>query len=470
LSAPDRTSVAAVPPARLYLPATGGVAWWCLVLLVVVLCAWLTMDSLQMGCALALVVLAVGLYVRNRTAGLVAMWVLWLIVPLIRRLFFLMGPVTGPEPLALAPFLVTAAIVTFELVQVDLHPRTKRMLQFVAGGYLVGLPTGFLLAPQAATFALFAYLTAVGCFVIGYRDGQPGRTLSLPAVLMVATPLLAVYAFYQYFLPLPEWDYVWMNSVEFNSIGAPEGGRVRVWGTLNSPGTFAGILSIAVIGYVALARVRILPMVSAVAVFGALALTFVRSAWLGVVVALIAVVVVTRGAALQRVAVVGILLAAFGAATISGSTGVALTERLATFGSLGQDESGQARANAPTQVVPIALGAPLGWGIGRAGEAARLAGGGLTFRYTDNGYLSMLFQLGPVGFLLVMTGVVAGARAAFRNAWRQTKPTDVLAFGVLVFLLVTLLAGDHLFGVMGMVFWYTSGLAMRRRELYEAAA
>ena len=468
MSAPDRTHVAAVPPARLYLPATGGLAWWCLVVLVAALCARLTMDSVQMGCTLALVILAVGLYIRNRTAGLVAMWVIWLVVPMVRRLFFLMGPVTGPEPLALAPFLVTAAIVTFELMQVDINPRTKRMLQLVVGGYLIGLPAGFLLAPQAALFALFAYVTAVGCFIIGYRDAD--RTLSLPAVLIVATPLLALYAFYQYFLPLPEWDYVWMNSVEFNSIGAPEGGRVRVWGTLNSPGTFAGILSLAVIGYVTLSRIRIVPMLSAVAVFGALALTFVRSAWLGVVVALIAVVVVTRGAALQRVAVVGILLAAFGAATVSGSTGVALSERLGTFGSLGQDESGQERANTPSEVVPLAVAAPLGWGIGRAGEAARLAGGGLTFRYTDNGYLSLLFQLGPVGFLLVMTGIVAGVRSAFRNAWRQTKPTDVLAFGVLVFLLVTLLAGDHLFGVMGMVFWYTTGLAMRRRELYEARA
>lgn len=465
MSAPDASPAAAAarPRPELRLPSSG-VAWWGLVLIASALTARLTMDSLQLGCTVALVVLTVGLYARNRTAGLVAVWALWLLAPLLRRLFFLIEPIETAEPLALAPFLVTAVVVALELRRVSLSRRSRRLLMAVGAGYAIGIPAG-LVAPASAAFALFAYLTAAGCFVIGYRDGE-ARSLALRNVLLVLTPILALYAFRQYYLPLPEWDDVWLETADINSAGSLEEGRVRVWGTLNSPGTFAAILGLAAVAYVTLPRLTPARLVGALPIFGALALTYVRSAWFALVVAILAIAVVTRGAAARRVAAVGVVLAVLAPFALGGSTGAAVGERFGSLGALGQDESAQERSSTSLRLVPVALSLPLGRGVGQAGEATRLAGGG-GFRYTDNGYLSLLFQVGPFGFLLVFAAIFTAVRSAWRAAWRGAEARDVLAVGLLSFLAVSMFAGDALFGVTGMVFWYTSGLAMRRDEAHE---
>ena len=219
---------AALPaPPRRTLPTVGGVAWWCLALVAAAATARLTMASIQLGCTLAMVILTIGLYVRNRTAGLVVVWVVWLVAPLLRRIFLLSEPIQAAEPLALAPFLLTAAVIALELTQVDMTKRARRLLILVIGGYAVGIPLGFLLVPTSAAFAFFAYVTAAGCFVIGYREAEE-RRLVLPTVLMIAAPIMALYAFRQYYLPLPQWDFVWQRSADFNTIGSPENGRPRV--------------------------------------------------------------------------------------------------------------------------------------------------------------------------------------------------------------------------------------------------
>jgi putative inorganic carbon (hco3(-)) transporter len=464
LNAPESISGALPAAARPWFLPARGLAWWSFAVATAVLTAWLTLQSLQLGCTLTMVILTVGLYVRNRTAGLSALWLIWLLTPFLRRLFLLGEPIQRADPLALAPFLVTAAVIVLELSQVELSRRTRRMLLFVVGGYALGLPVGLLYGPSAAIFAFFAYVTALGCFVIGYREADQKR-LILPTVLMIVTPVLALYAFRQYYLPLPQWDRIWQRTADINSVGSPDTGRVRVWSTLNSPGTFSLVLGTAALALVTWRRLTPLKVVAALAVFGALALTYVRSAWVAVVFALLAVVVVTHGTAMKRVVPMVLVLAALAPVALGGSTGAALTERFNTFGGLGTDTSAQARTSTPSALVPVALRTPIGTGLGSAGEPSRLKSAA-TLRYTDNGLLSLMAQVGPVGFLVVMSVVLMAIVTAWRNAWRRASATDVLAFGVLAFLAVTLFAGDQLYGIGGMIFWYMAGLAMRRRELW----
>jgi putative inorganic carbon (HCO3(-)) transporter len=468
LNAPETTSVA-LPTSRPWFLPGRGVAWWALAALVAVLTARLTMESIQLGCTIALLVLTVGAYVRNRTAALAIVWVVWLIAPFLRRVFLLSEAVQRAEPLAVAPFLLTAAVIVLELTQVELRPRTRRLLLLVAGGYLVGLPIGLLHGPQAAMFAAFAYITAVGCFVIGYREAAE-RRLVLPTVLMVALPVLSLYAIYQYYAhPLPIWDFLWQRGADINTVGSPEHGRIRVWSTLNSPGTFGLVLGVAAITLVAWKRLNAAKVAGAVAVFAALALTYVRSAWIAIAFALLALAFVTRGAAIKRIAPLVIVLAVVGQLAVGGSTGAALSERFSSLGSLNSDESAQARSATPLALVPRAIAAPLGNGLGSAGEATRLNESGAGLRSTDNGYLSLLLQVGPVGWVVVMSGVLTGLVSSWRNAWRRTDTTDVLAFGVLAYFALDLLAGDNLYGIGGMIFWYMCGIAARRREMRELA-
>ncbi len=430
------------------------------------LTALVTMQSIQLGCAAAIVVLTIGLYVRDRTAGLVAVWIVWLVMPLLRRIFLISSPIQNADPLALVPFLVTAAVIALELSLITLSPRVRRILLLAVAGYALGLPLGLLTVPSAAVFAFFAYVTALGCFVIGYREAEE-RRLVLPTVLMIATPLLALYAFRQYYLPLPKWDLIWERSADITSVGAVEAHRIRVWSTLNSPATFATVLGVATFALVSWRRVTPLRLLGGLAVLGALALTYVRSAWAALLIAAIAVVLVTRGGALRRIAPIALALVILAPVVLSGSTRAAIGDRFNTFGFLGQDESANARTSSTKQLGSRAVSDPLGTGLGTAGEANRLAGAE-GVRATDSAFLSILYQTGPAGLVAIMTAVVIALRSAWRNAWWRRESTDVLVFAALTFLAVVMLAGDVLYGIGGMIFWYMSGLAVRRRELYEA--
>jgi O-antigen ligase len=107
----------------------------------------------------------------------------------------------------------------------------------------------------------------------------------------------------------------------------------------------------------------------------------------------------------------------------------------------------------------------VGFGLGSAGEASRL-GGNQGFRYTDNGYLSLLYQVGPFGFLMVAAAVAIALRRAWRVARRPDSPRlDLAILAMLVFLLVGMLAGDLLYGMTGVAFWYLLGLAVRREAV-----
>ena len=444
-----------------------GIGWWALSVAVALLTARLTMDSVQFGCAIAILVLTVCLYVRDRAAGLVAVWLVWLLIPLLRRILFQYVPSFGTDPLAVVPFLVTAAVVSFELSQATLSRRTRRLLLLGVGGYAIGLPLGALASPKTAAFALFAYLTALGCFVIGYREAEQKR-LTLPSVLMIVTPLLALYAFRQYYFPLPKWDLTWLHTAGVTSATSSETGRIRVWSTLNSPATFATVLGVAAITLVTWRKLTPVRLVSIFAVLGALALTYVRSVWAAILFTGVAILLATRGGALKRLGPVIILLVLLAPVVLGGSTRAAISDRFGTFGSLGQDTSAQARLGTSGGLIPQAFATPLGNGLGSAGEANKLSGSeGL--RYSDNGYLAVLVQTGPVGFLTIISVIIVAIASACRNVWRRGDPTNVLVFGALTFLAVTMVAGDVLFGITGMIFWYLCGLAVRRRELLEEA-
>src|SRR5207248_8545378 len=132
-----------------FLPS-GGASWWALAITVALVTVRLTMDSVQLGCAAAIVVLTIGLYVKDRTKGLTAVWLIWLLMPLLRRIFLLSEPLQNADPLALVPFLVTAGVVALELTQVSFNRRIRRMLMLVAAGYALGVPAGLLFQPSSA--------------------------------------------------------------------------------------------------------------------------------------------------------------------------------------------------------------------------------------------------------------------------------------------------------------------------------
>jgi len=421
-----------------------------------------TVASPQLGAAYAVTVGTVVAFVGRAEIGVVCLWVLWLLGPGVRRVFGLELGYTAQDPLAVAPFLATALIGAIILIRTPLRGPVRWVLAAVLAGFLLGLPSG-LVNPTAAAFGLVAYVGALGGLLLGWREGhRPVRQWTLFRVLAVAAPALALYGCYQYFVALPAWDEFWLDSVEFESVGAPEEGKIRIFSTVNSPGVLAFVLSLTLLLTTVGRRLQPTLLVVAGICATGLALTYVRSAWVGLVVAALIVPVVSRGRALPQLAALAVVLAVAAAAIAQSgdSTFTALSERVNTFSSLDSDISANARQNAPAVLIPELLTLPFGHGLGSAGEATRLAEGG--FRAPDNGYLSMLYQLGLPGGLLVIGALLAAVWVGVRSAFRRGDPDRVLLVATFAFVLVLLVAGDQFYGLPGVIVWFLAGAALAR--------
>ncbi len=420
----------------------------------------------QLVAATAVLVGVAGAYLRSPAAGLVALWGLWLLAPGNRRMLGLTGPYLSADPMALVPFVATAMVASIELSRrAGLPSGARRLLALAALGDLIGVPVGFLQSPPAMVFALLAYGSALLGFVLGYADRA--RTVGELAIsrtlLFLAVPLSA-YAVYQYFGGLPSWDDRWLESVDFITTGAPEEGRIRVFSTLNSPGTFAGVVGLAVCVVLTVRAVTPWRLLALSGVLVSLALTYVRSAWVALIAAVLVYLALTRGRGARRVAIGALGCALLFAALtgISSTTGDAVSDRFSTLGELEEDKSANDRVDLRLSLVPQLATAPLGQGLGQAGEATRLdASTGLA--HSDNGYVAQLYQVGPVGFLLLMTAIVALCRPLFREVWRDRgrNALGVFLATALSLLLVMLGAGDILYGATGAVFWYLIGCGHR---------
>jgi hypothetical protein len=418
-----------------------------------------TVVSPQLGCALAMTAGVVLLYMASPPVGLLALWATWLVVPGLRRLFGLLGPYLESDPLSAAPFVATAVVAGIQIARTRLDATTRRVLALAGAGLAVGVPAGAA-SPEAMLYAVAAYGGGVLAYVLG-RTERAGamEDLTLRRALVAAAPAVALYGIAQYFLPLTAWDARWLQTVDFTSIGAPEEGRVRIFSTLNAPGTLAPVLAVALLFFMASPRVRIVSAIGAVIVSAALALTYVRGAWVAFAAAALVVAVMARTTAARvTVGLCGLLVA--GALVAGGSTPTtaAISERLQTFGSLESDASASERLTAPSRIVPDAIARPVGHGLGSAGEATRLRPDS-ALQSPDSGYLSLLYQLGPVGFLLVMAALAIPAHVIARHVLsggaRDRESVLLLAFAT--FAVIVLFFGDLFYGVTGVVLWYLLG-------------
>jgi O-antigen ligase len=424
-----------------------------------------TTVSPQLALLLAVVGLVYGLHAADRRAAVVAMWVVWFVTPGIRRILGENGYLAA-DPLSVAPIAVTALVAALEWTSRPQPREVRRVLLLVAGGLLVGIPTG-LASPAAALYALGAYLAGAAAFVIGFNERSSTRDAAWTRALLVGGPLLGAYGIAQYALPLPSWDAAWLDSIDVVPFYAPEPGEVRVFASLNAPGVLGPVLALGLLWY--LARPRFGPgSVLAMAVMAvALSLTYLRSAWVALIAAVVAFLLLSRGRRLPRVAalVAACVLVPLALSPVN-PTAASVVERFGTLRELEDDTSANERVATPTQLIPQALARPLGAGLGTAGEASRLAPA-QPLRAPDNAYLSLLFQTGPIGFLLVFAGVGAALALAVRRTWRRAREPladRALVLSAFVFVLVAMFTGDHLYGVIGVAFWYLLGLAARPVE------
>jgi hypothetical protein len=425
-----------------------------------------TVRSPQASVTLVLLVFLLAVRSQSRTSGLVVLWSFWLLAPMVRRMLDLASETSGADPLSLLPFLGTGALALMELRENRLNRRARLILLAGAFSFLLGAPLGFIADPAAASFAAVAYLAGLSGFVLGWGDGvRPEAGSTLYRTLAVALVPLSIYAVVQYFVPLASWDENWVEAGELGSIGAPQEEKIRVFSTLNSPFTFAIVLATGMLLSLGTAQRASKSALYLLPLAIALALTYVRSAWLALVVGILVFAFTARGGAGGRVvAVVTICLVGLVAVGGSNATTQAFTERITSLGSPEEDVSAQERLETTRRLLPESSQKPLGTGLGQAGLAVRLEEGdepGLVD--VDDGYLSLLYQSGPFALLLLLAAIfesVRAAIAALRRAPPDERQARAALLATIVMLLVALASADVLFGLPGAIFWYLCGLAV----------
>lgn len=441
----------------------------------VVCVAALTVVMPRAALSLLIVQLVLALWLVRPDLGLAALWTTWLVISGARRWLDMALPGGGYDPLSIAPFAATAAVAAFELVGRRLPARAERVVLMALIGLAVGVPLG-IRTPTALTFALFAYGSGVLAFVIGYAEGR--RNEGTDTASRTLGPLLAPLAIYgiaQYLLPLPAWDEQWVRESGLTSIAVPgDIEHVRVFSTLNSPATFGAVLAIGLVAVLARDRLKPATSIAVLLALVALALTYVRMAVPALAVGLIAHAAASRWRAAPRL--IGFAAVVVAAALALGATtqaGALVIKRVSTLGSLGTDTSANERQATAWQVLPEAASAPLGHGVGSSGEPSKLADQGAFGAAVDNGYLGLLYQLGPLGFVLVVMAMAAalGPLLTSRPASRALNARREVCVAIVAALLVLAMATDVFYGILGALLWFYlgHGLAVADATAVEAA-
>ncbi len=422
-------------------------------------------EQWQYVLLIVFVVSAGSLYMRWPTVGLALVVVLWIIAPLIRRLLdYFVESKQGPDILSLAPFFATLVIGVLAYRRQKPSKAVLIVMFAVWAGFLWGTPAG-LDDPFPLMFAMFSYLAATVGLLLGYHDWKRG-TIVLEKLLLVIIPIVAAYAIYQFITPfLPPWDALWLKFEAPISIGTKEQGTFRAFSTLNSPGMLAGVLALFALMLLVGPRLTPWRLAAGGLTMAALLFTQVRSAWIAMAVAMVALIPVSRGGILGRVAVLLVILGGMYVFAGGSTAGQAVVDRAASVGdaSSGGDHSTNERIQAITEFGPKALVQPIGDGLGSVSQASRLSSKGEP-PFADNGYLLIMWQTGLLGFLLVFGGILAGTIYGARqlNSYKRKERFPFVA--IVIVTGVQSAAADTLFGLAAVILWYSLGALMASSE------
>jgi len=338
--------------------------------------------------------------------------------------------------------------------------------------------------PAAAlTVRAFGVLTVLVPALLGYAVFE-GLYPRLPRValgsVMVLAPLAAIYGLIQYTLD-PAWDLAWLAGRQgaLVSVGLPEHGAYRIFGTMEAPLPYALYLGL---GLVALGAWTVWPperqkrgsvllrLAAVVLLVAALLLTATRSVLFGLpLVAAVGVLLVPRHRRGPALLIAGLMGAALIALTALAADRLYDDERQANrlrVSQVADDSSLLARLDLLTEFEQV-LREPWGNGLGSSGEATRLQTG-VQVSNLDNGYLALGQEVGVVGLgfflLLLYQAVVRGRRALSSLRSSEGRVLGGSLLGVLYFALL-LLTGSVLSIPSAMLFWIFLGLTTRDATL-----
>ncbi|TNE63195.1 MAG: hypothetical protein EP336_18025 [Rhodobacteraceae bacterium] len=385
---------------------------------------------------------------------------LWMFSPFVRRLVDWQSGRHDYSLALLAPLAVTLLAV-FALPRRMSRPVARLAAPFflsllvVFWGLLLGLANGRAIGAVYAAVTWGAPI-GFGLFIVTRPREVQGEIREVLGKTMIAGgAIMALYGIYQ-FVVAPAWDVAWMQDAEMNSIGAALPFSIRVFSTSNSPGTFAVVLSAAIL----VSFTRLSPRViaaDAVMVL-ALALSLVRSSWGATALGILLLMVFgTARVKFRVVLIVGLVTLAAVPLLMRSEFFDAISSRFETLMSIEDDRSLQARRDFSNTILDNVGVLIVGQGLGSTGLASNLTGGTDVLKVFDNGWLDLVFTFGAVSALLISTLLFWLYRL---TRIVRTNPSGAPFAVIPIILIAELIFANILTGTTGMFLFPFLGAAL----------
>jgi len=422
-----------------------------------------------------------GIITLLQTKPWIAIYVVFTLTALMPEVRRLIDWKTGFAVVSILSIVPLIALVPFAFIDVMTWfrdvPRAVGVCAWLwFGVFTYSLAVGFFQVgklPALYTYVGFVLPMAFGVWISTLRSDATTLYDRVADFIFNLTTPIAVYALIQYTI-LPAWDAAWMRSANISSMGVAVPFEFRPFGTLNSHGPFADWLIFAlIVNLPRLSRMRPPAMVQTALMLIVLALTQVRSSWLGLLIGLLVFVALSprRIRNLSFIAVSGVIgfVVLSNVSTLLGNAtaGNSVFSRFSTLSDLSHDTSYNDRTRYFGTILANAAERPTGEGLGDIGTASKLGASGATTDF-DNGYVGRFVEMGTLGFLgyavtLVLAfgfSVCYWLRAA-RLGLEHEAAIGAAIVATQVVLLFLDVASDHHGGFTGIYFWMTLAFAAR---------
>ncbi len=390
-------------------------------------------------------------------------WWIWFLAALVRRLIDLQAGYTEPSPVLLAPFLVSGlSLLTFvrELPRAMSGGGFPFVLCMI--GIVHGTLAGFLneeISPRSVIVALLNWLTPLtfGFYLFANWRNFPAIRQITQRIFVWGVLVMGIYGVIQ-FLIAPAWDRTWLEGTLLQTFGTPQPLGIRVWSTMHSPQPFAVMMMAGLFMLFATKSPLKLPASG----FGYLSflLSLARSAWLSWFIG-IAVFLPSLKPKFQMrliVTLMAMMLLVLPLTTIEPFS-TAISSRLQTFNSGTQDISYAERTQGYNKLLGEALTEFTGKGIGYVIKDTSIGS-------NDSGILTMLVNLGWVGTLPYLSGLVLLIVSILRSREAAFDPFVSASRAIALATFSQISLNNVMLQAFGMVLWGFIGLSAASRQYY----
>lgn len=382
-------------------------------------------------------------------------WWIWLLAAFVRRLAdYRGGGFTDPSPILLTPYLVTfiSTIALWKnLTKTHRHGGLPFILTFIS--LLYGLLVGFIYQPPLKVvidFLDWFSPVLLGFYLFVNWQNYPSYRKNIQRVFLWAVLIMGIYGIIQYLL-FPEWERFWLINAPISSTGKPEPMGCDVWSTLNSAEPFAAFMAAALL--LLLNYEGVLRFPAFIAGYLSFLLSMVRSAWAGWFVGMLLLLNFLKPKLQLRLVLTILVMTMLVVPllTLEPFSGVIL-DRIETFSNFEDDSSAKARQKTYQENFGLVLTSFLGQGLG-----------GLKY---DSNVLAMLLNLGWLGTLFYLLGLLILIFSFFRGNESQFDPFLAAARAIILSVLVRIPLNSALLEISGIVLWSFLGMGIAAKKYY----